>query len=230
MQARQLRTASRTADSRRERERAFRHRLVLEAAEGVFAAEGFQAASVEQIASRAEVAIATLYKMFGSKEEIFAALVEQRQEDLLAIVGALARAEATAQERMRRLIDSIFRYFDAHQDAFRIYLGATHGFPWHIRSSLGERAFGGYRQFMELLAALIRDGVTDGSWELSDAERTAAAIAGALNGLLTHRYTMEPRAAVEDDVKTAAELVLRTVAAAKPRERQRSSRGRRAVR
>jgi AcrR family transcriptional regulator len=196
--------------SRRERERSFRSRLLLEAAEEVFGARGFQGATVEEIARRSEIAIATLYKLFGSKEEIFAALAEYRQDEFLEEVGRFARTGSTPQAQIERLIEAVFHYFDRHQAAFRIYLGATHGFLWHIRSTLGDRSFAKYQEFVKLLASLIDAGrKLPARRPTDDSERLAVAVLGVLHGLLTRRHTGNARGNLEEEIAYARFLIAR---------------------
>jgi AcrR family transcriptional regulator len=198
--------------SRRERERAFRNGLILEAAEEVFAARGFQGASIEEIAARSEIAIATLYKLFGNKEAIFAAAVEHRQDELLREVEGFARAGETPAAQLRRLVEAIFRYFERHQNTFRIYLGATHGFPWHIRSSLGERAFMKYENFLAVFAEFLKDGMRAGAWPADgNPAQLAAATVGAINGLLTRRQTANSVTELSEEIRRANAVVERIV-------------------
>jgi AcrR family transcriptional regulator len=205
-----VRHSADTPIPRRERERAFRNRLILEAAEEVFAARGFQGASIEEIAARADIAIATLYKLFGSKETIFAALVEHRQDEFLDQVGTIARAGSTPQLQIERLVEAVFRYFDHHQAAFRIYLGTTHGFHWHIRSSLGERSFAKYEEILKLFASLVQAAMQQGACAADrDPARLAAAAMGVLNGLLTRRYTREAGGKLEKEIAYANSLIAR---------------------
>lgn len=203
--------------SRREQELAFRTRLIVEAAEEVFAARGFQAAAVEEIAGRAEVAIATLYKLFGSKEAIFAALVEHRQQEFLLEVEPVLRSGAVPAEQLTRFIEVIFRYFEGHRAAFRIYIGTTHGFPWLIRSSLGEHAFRKYQEFVEFVATLLDAGMRSGSWHRDDPVRLAIAIMGVLNGLLLQWQTQEGETGADEYIRHATELVFRLVGSAEGR-------------
>ena len=196
---------------RRERERAFRNRLILEAAEQVFAARGFEGASVEEIAAQAEIAIATLYKLFGSKEAVFAALVEQRQDQFLLEVESFARESADARVQLDRVVEAIFRYFEEHHHTFRIYLGATQGFPWRIRSSFGERGLQKYQEFLTFLAALLQAGTDTGAWPGADPQHLAAAVMGCINGLLTRRHTEQVRLQLSEDIEFATSLVRRLV-------------------
>lgn len=52
--------------------------LVLTAAQSVFLREGFEPSSMEAIAREAQVSKQTIYNHFGSKEELFRAVVERR--------------------------------------------------------------------------------------------------------------------------------------------------------
>lgn len=57
--------------SRKERERLFRRQEIVNAAREVFALRGFTAATLDDIAERAEFGKGTLYSYFESKEELF---------------------------------------------------------------------------------------------------------------------------------------------------------------
>jgi AcrR family transcriptional regulator len=73
------------ADAERNRRR------VLEVAQAVFAAEGL-AVPIDEIARRAGLGVGTLYRHFPTKEELFAAIVVGRLEDLVAHGAALLDA------------------------------------------------------------------------------------------------------------------------------------------
>jgi AcrR family transcriptional regulator len=56
---------------RREREKNFRRKQILRAAEKIFVAKGFAGATMEDIAQEAELSPATLYLYFRNKEELY---------------------------------------------------------------------------------------------------------------------------------------------------------------
>lgn len=88
-------TMSRSA-LRRQREREMRYRSLLEAAESLFASQGYQQTSIEQIADRAEVSVGTVYFYFKKKEEILIHLMEDIGFELRKLLGAeFRRAEAS---------------------------------------------------------------------------------------------------------------------------------------
>uniref|UniRef100_UPI00262968AD TetR/AcrR family transcriptional regulator n=1 Tax=uncultured Rhizobium sp. TaxID=155567 RepID=UPI00262968AD len=53
-----------------------RRQLILRAAEKVFTASGFGAATMEEIAKRCGMSKKTLYKLFPDKMSVFAALID----------------------------------------------------------------------------------------------------------------------------------------------------------
>ena len=211
--------------SRRERELEFRNRLVVEAAEEVFATRGFQAAGMDEIARRAEVSLATLYKLFGGKEELFAAVVAYRHEQFLAEIEEAVAAVAEPRERLDRLVSFVFEYFERHREAFRIYVGATHGFPWQIQSELGEQTFARYLRFLDVVADLLREGAAARIWAVESPRRLATAIVGVLNNLLTLRHTATSPPPLADEVAFASEAVRRLVGGPPPAPAGRTRRG-----
>ena len=62
---------------RRERERLHRHVEIVEAACNVFAEKGFERATLEEIAERAEYGKGTLYNYFKNKEDLYAAAMQR---------------------------------------------------------------------------------------------------------------------------------------------------------
>lgn len=59
-----------------------RREKILAAAEAVFFEMGFEAASVNEIVKRSGGSLATLYKLFGTKEDLFKSLVVSRTQSL----------------------------------------------------------------------------------------------------------------------------------------------------
>ena len=197
--------------SRREQELAFRTRLVLEAAEEVFAEHGFQVASVEDIAQAAEIAIGTLYKHFGNKEALFAALLGYRQEEFLTVAESCTHSDSDARVQLEQFVERTFRYFDDHRAAFRIYLGATNGFPWSIRSSLGEQSFARYQRLLKILESLLAAGMKADKWPDDDPGRLSVAVMGVVNGALTQRHTADAPTELEQDIQLTRRLVFQLI-------------------
>jgi AcrR family transcriptional regulator len=78
-------------------------RKLLEAAERIFAKEGFEAARLEDIASAAGYTRGAFYANFESKEDIFLALIEQWISGRIEEINSLLRQHNTPAKRVRAL-------------------------------------------------------------------------------------------------------------------------------
>lgn len=83
--------------TRRERSAAHRTAL-LEAARRVFLAQGYHGASVDAVAREAGFTIGAVYSQFGSKAELFLALLEQRVDERIEQIRSLAAGAGVAAE------------------------------------------------------------------------------------------------------------------------------------
>jgi AcrR family transcriptional regulator len=78
---------------------------LLEAAESIFARDGFEAARLEDIASTAGYTRGAFYANFGSKEDIFFALLERWIAGRIEEVSSLLGQHETPAKRLRALRD-----------------------------------------------------------------------------------------------------------------------------
>jgi AcrR family transcriptional regulator len=80
-------------------ERAAVHRAaLLEAARRVFLAAGYHGASVDAVAREAGFTIGAVYSQFGSKAELFLALLEQRVDERIGQIRSVADGAGVAAE------------------------------------------------------------------------------------------------------------------------------------
>ncbi|MDQ6688851.1 MAG: TetR/AcrR family transcriptional regulator [Actinomycetota bacterium] len=96
-----------------------RREQLIETARGVFSERGFDGASVEEIAARAEVSKPVVYEHFGGKEGLYAVVVDREVRQLLEMM----REALTAGEPRVLLEQAAFAlldYIEASSDGFRI--------------------------------------------------------------------------------------------------------------
>jgi AcrR family transcriptional regulator len=79
-------------------------RGLLQAARELFASEGYVDVSIDEICRRARVTKGALYHHFRDKRDLFAAVVEQVEEDVMERVGTAALAETDPWEQQRAAI------------------------------------------------------------------------------------------------------------------------------
>jgi len=93
-----------TSEQRRERAIARTREDILAAAARAFAASGFQAATMRDIAREAGYTPPALYTYFASKQEILRALVDQVTEDFQETLDEPVSASAPFPERLHALL------------------------------------------------------------------------------------------------------------------------------
>jgi AcrR family transcriptional regulator len=114
------RTPTRRRPTREQKREANRERI-LRAARTVFGARGYHSATIEEIADEAELSNGAIYYNFGSKEELFLALLDDRLDERLKhtrqtlAAGALAGDERSLDDEAR----DITRSFNEHKPTSR---------------------------------------------------------------------------------------------------------------
>jgi AcrR family transcriptional regulator len=152
----------------KERADAARNRAaVLEAAARLFTEQGVDAISMDQVAAAAGVGKGTLFRRFGDKSGLAAALLDARervlQEEILHGPPPLGPG-AAADERLTAFINAYFDYLLEHLDLIRMSETAAPGARYRI---------GAYRFWHRHTAILL--GATP------DPEHTAHALLAALS-------------------------------------------------
>ena len=81
--------------------RAVRQRQLVELAEQLFAERGYSGASMDELCRRAGVTKPVVYELFGNKEGLFKACVEQAIARMAASIVDAFHAEADPEKRLR---------------------------------------------------------------------------------------------------------------------------------
>jgi AcrR family transcriptional regulator len=87
---------------------------ILDTAYELFSHRGIRAVGVEEVISRADVAKATLYRHFPSKDDLVLAFLEQRED-----LWTRQLVEAGARERGRNAEERLLAIFDVFHDWFQ---------------------------------------------------------------------------------------------------------------
>ncbi len=101
-----------------------RHQL-LGVARDVFAAKGFHATSMDDVAVAAGVTKPVLYQHFLSKRALYKELLEAVGEELLGAIEAAAGSASTGRGRVEQGFEAYFRYVSENRSSFRLLFGAS---------------------------------------------------------------------------------------------------------
>lgn len=165
--------------TRTQRRAAATRQSVIDAAREIVATEGTDALTLEAVADRADVAIATIYNRVGNRASLLLAVAEQAMEESRAYMDAAYAAEGTAEERLLLVATTWTRFARECPHEFRILVEPADQ-PDAV-ARLAELT----RSQNAKLAEVIRAGMATGAVrpDLEPAQ-LATALWASLNGLL----------------------------------------------
>jgi AcrR family transcriptional regulator len=96
-----------------------RREQLLDVGRALFAEKGFEAASIEEIASRAGVSKPVVYEHFGGKEGLYAVVVDREMSDLLNRLSS-ALSAGHPRQLVEQAALALLTYIEEETDGFRI--------------------------------------------------------------------------------------------------------------
>jgi AcrR family transcriptional regulator len=93
---------------------------LLGAARDVFAAQGYHAAAMDDIADRAGISKPVLYQHFPSKLELYQALLTTYAEELVGRLRTALEATSDNEQRVRGAVSAYFDFVAGEGEAFRL--------------------------------------------------------------------------------------------------------------
>lgn len=151
-------------------------KAVLDAAEQVFARDGYESARMQSVAAVAGISVGTVYEVVGGKAPLFEEVIVRH---LPAILDAAMRAGARAEYAVQRLVLGMHVYIDfmlEHPDWMQIHLRAH---PWGLGPhDESTDSYAAWREGMELHARVLAAGMDEGSVIQANPDLLARSLAG----------------------------------------------------
>jgi AcrR family transcriptional regulator len=157
-----------------------KRRMILDAAVRVFAAQGYEATRVGDIAKDAGVAYGLVYHYYGSKDAVLEAVFSEAWGRLLRAIQAATDSAGTPPEQLALVVKIVLRSWRDDPDLVRLLVKEVTRSS-HITDELDEigLAFASLQQ-------VIERGQSDGSLRPDvDARMAAWMLYGALDEILT---------------------------------------------
>ena len=155
-------------------------RRILEAAVRVFAAQGYDASRVGDVAKEAGVAYGLVYHYYESKEAVLEAVFREAWGRLLAAVALAEETGGNAAEQLESVVKIVLRAWRDDPDLVRLLVHEVTRNP-HIQDELDEIG-----QAFASLERMVRRGQADGTFRAElDPKLAAFMLYGALEEVLT---------------------------------------------
>jgi len=135
-----------------------RRRELLEAADRVVLRDG-PGASMNAIAAEAGITKPILYRHFGDKGGLYAALAMRHTDALLASLRAALDAPAERRERVEATLDTYLAAIEARPQVYRFLMHPSEGAPAESGFDIGRHSAPLLRRMGEELAEVIEERV-----------------------------------------------------------------------
>lgn len=162
---------------------------ILEAASAEFARLGLGGARVERIAAQAGANVRMLYYYFGSKDDLFLAVLERAYATIREAEKALELDRGAPEEAMRRLVRFTWGYYFSHPEFITLLNSENLHQGRHLESS--GRISQLHAPFLDMIGRLLERGAKAGVFRDGvDAMQFYISIAGLGYFYLSNRYTL----------------------------------------
>jgi AcrR family transcriptional regulator len=153
---------------------------ILEAAERIFVADGYEGATIRKIADEVGVSSTALYMHFQDKSCILAEICERTYRDLLATNSEIAQRPLDPVVRTRMMLDAYMRWGLAHPNAYQlVYCGRS-----PVAQPLPEGTAELSRQCYVTFASVVCEVAASGRLRAGSAETAAQVLWMACHGLV----------------------------------------------
>jgi len=167
---------------------------ILGAAAKLFAANGFDGTSLNDVAQAVGVTKAAVYHYFPTKKDIFDEMVVDLLERQYLAVGAVVAAAPEPDEKLKAFMQAQAVFFEKNYAAFVVML---HGFGGIERNHWTDEQLALRDRFEKLLRALLADGKAAGTFAIDDVAITARAVLSLMNWMVRW-FRPEGEARAED--------------------------------
>lgn len=203
-----------TKADRKEKEREIRRKDIIDAAEELFFAKGFDNVSMNDIAAQAEMARGTLYLYFKNKNDIYAAIAI-RAAKVLGEMFSEVPTDLTGIEKIRALSSTYYQFYKKHTGYYHAYY---HSGVFDYKSSQTMEKLKIVRKInFEVVSNVIRGGFADGTIrEDIDPEATTLIMLSMSNNVnniipVTEMYMDEYGLTQDELFESSLNMVLRSI-------------------
>jgi AcrR family transcriptional regulator len=160
----------------------FLRETILRHADELFAKDDFGLVSVDEIAARSGVGKGSVYRQFGSKEELYATVVIDGFKHLQNEIRAALTGSISTREQIAIVVRHTLRYFWTRRQFFALLRDPT-AIPTTLeRSYLKQR-----QELSKMISAILVEGAKSGALRADlDTRIVAESLLGMLRGI--NRY------------------------------------------
>ncbi len=177
---------------------------ILEQAIRTFAELGFRATDVQVIADRAGVGKGTVYRHFGTKENLFWAAAFEVFKRMRDALGEAERAAAGAVAKLRAACFAYGRFFDRNPEYLEVFVQDRAEF----RGTGPEAYKHDHQQLLEHFHGIVERGIAAGELRPVDPRKTMVALSGLLYGATVQGCYLSQGTAMQEVIEHGVDVFL----------------------
>jgi len=132
-----------------------RVRTILKAAELTFLKNGFNNASMDEIADLANLGKGTIYYYFRSKDEIFLSIIKREADKVYEEIVKRVSKEKSLYEIVKKIISFYLEYFSKNQTFLRLFFPCIAGLIKIEKKELLKEYTKSYRKHLKFIKTII---------------------------------------------------------------------------
>lgn len=145
--------------SRREREKLWQRRQMLDGALELFSEKGYHNVSMHEIAERSEFAIGTLYKFFRNKEDLYRALVMEKSTEIFNALSAPLSEDGDTRAVLESYLENRSKISAEIAPLLRLHMAIAQGLRFNVNTEVEQEHRKLHEQHIATLAAVMKEGI-----------------------------------------------------------------------
>jgi len=196
---------------RKEKEKTDRKKRILSAAQRVFSRKGYEATTMEDIASEAGFGKASLYFYFKGKEEVFLSLIKTGLEEQRSLLKQIMGSQLSNVERLEVLVCKLFENVEQNQEFIRIMHSESQKLYATTLRKVHSSIIREHKKTMEGIASIIQDGIRSGEFRKVEPTVAAGSLMGIIRSVIFSWFVREERTSLDRYRPMVMEIFLKGI-------------------
>jgi TetR/AcrR family transcriptional regulator len=147
----------------KEKEKAQRRQEIINLAENLFIARGYDGVTMEEVAKQAGLAIGTLYLYFRNKESLFSAVVVRRVAEFNSLLREAANKGSNGAEKLNATGEALYEFYKNYPGVFQIFVHDLQSTRFSGDDENTRELARLSKENFQITQQLIEEGIADGS-------------------------------------------------------------------
>lgn len=196
---------------RKERQRQYHRKQILDAALRLFSEHGYHNVSMHKVAEETEFSVGTLYNFFRDKEDLYHALVKDLALEFEDQINRALDGPGDEAERLQAYVNTKGRLFMNNIPMLRIYFSETRRVGVNIESGLNTEIRSIYEQGLRKIASVFESGMQKGLFKRLLEPYYMAVLLESITNSFLYLWLSDPKKHSYERVEDVARLFFENI-------------------